>query len=518
VGYEAFEPIELPVEAWADPVVRRYCAAADGPGLLRYFIQRYGLGQGHIGRLAGLEAAAISKTVNGRSGPIRDILKWRRIADALDMPAVNRALVMGADDALPLAAAQPAPVTEAVGRTVDFVAWLGARVAGLFAVVDTWHGHDEDPDGLQGLIHQEVLMFDSADVGDAAGPTFAASRRQALMSLAALPLAFAFTPAASNATAEGERERFVARCAASITACWHLLRSNDIQAVDTVVSGYLVRLDGVARQPSRHRRAAAVLASQAHYIAGIVAMHRDRNLATRHRHNQQAVYYARLSGDPRTEAEALHVLGNDLILRNTIGGPNDPAVAQATYARIDSFTGLTPLQRSKHHAFMALVAARMAREDDAIEGVARAESLFPDQPEQDDAFVYAEYSAGSRFLTEGRTFLALAEHYPDRDYAQHAARTFAYVQDLGGTSTPSRILAEISNYRAHAATLLNDLDAVEFHLNDSIERALSLRSQLRLAEAQGAWRDAATRWPVETRVKQLGDHLRTARQRQLSPQ
>jgi hypothetical protein len=68
--------------------------------------------------------------------------------------------------------------------------WFGARTARLITLVDRWHDPASRVDSLQELLHQEIVMFDAvtADNMPAVDRLYEFSRRQALLSLAALPL------------------------------------------------------------------------------------------------------------------------------------------------------------------------------------------------------------------------------------------------------------------------------------------------------------------------------------------
>src|SRR5579859_4494091 len=93
------------------------------------------------------------------------------------------------------------------------------------------------------------------------GARYGLSRRQALMTIAALPAA------ATGAWPAGEADGpFLSRCAASLTACWHLLRGSDLASVEQMMTAYLLPLEAAASRDSRDRQAAAILTSQAHRI------------------------------------------------------------------------------------------------------------------------------------------------------------------------------------------------------------------------------------------------------------
>src|SRR5229473_3675982 len=44
----------------------------------------------------------------------------------------------------------------------EWPAWFGTRLAHLIALIDSWRSSTAQPDSLQTLLHQEILMFDTA--------------------------------------------------------------------------------------------------------------------------------------------------------------------------------------------------------------------------------------------------------------------------------------------------------------------------------------------------------------------
>ena len=119
-------------------------------------------------------------------------------------------------------------------EVADWPAWFGIRLAQLTTTVDQWRGELFDSDGLQAWLHQELLM---SDAGEPEGGSTAhvLSRREALAALAALPLALC-TSIQRGFTSGATTETFLARCAAGLTACWHLLRGSDLDTVDRMLS------------------------------------------------------------------------------------------------------------------------------------------------------------------------------------------------------------------------------------------------------------------------------------------
>ena len=389
----------------------------------------------------------------------------------------------------------------APGGAPESSAWFGVRTAHLIGTVDNWPGPGAQSDGLQSLLDREFLMFDAIAESQESAPTV--SRRQALITIAALPLTLA-APNAGLRIQDVATESFLSRCAASLTACWHLLRGSDLYTIDHVLSAYLLKLEAITKHLSPHQDEAARLASQAHRICGIVALHRNQ-LRIREYHCKQALHYATATSDTSTRVSAL------ISLASTYFYDADPAHAATIYEQALALeSGLPLLQRSRIHAELSVVYAQLGRELDALGAAELAEQLYPRYPEQDPSFLYAEFTKASLTLEHGLSYLALAERLPGREYQCAAAEVFARAEQTAAGPVPDRIRFEIINHQAHTAVLMNDLDAFETYLGRALDGVILLGSKQRQKEMQMAWRRAGGAWPNDKRLKALGEQLQPA--------
>jgi tetratricopeptide (TPR) repeat protein len=384
--------------------------------------------------------------------------------------------------------------------------WFGVNLARLIGMVDNWTGPMSRIDSLQALLHEEFLMFDAVapEGPDSEHVVHALARRQALVALAALPMTIVSADRiASDATRTigAAQDIFLSRCAASITACWHLLRGSDLPTVDKMLSHYLIPLEATAYQPSKYQGAAATLASQAHRISGILALHRDQ-IRVREHHCKRALHYATVASDVSSQASAL------ISLASTYFYESAPAKAAAVYERALALeSAIPPLQRSRVHAELSVVYAQAGREREAIRSGEHAEEFYPAQPEQDPSFLYAEFTPASLTLEKGLAFVALAEQFPSGTYQHKAAEVFARLNDGRLMPVPDRIRYEIINHQARTAVLLDDLDAFEAYFRRGLEGVVLLGSKQRHRESRLAWERASERWPRERRINALTERL-----------
>jgi len=381
----------------------------------------------------------------------------------------------------------------------DWPVWFGMRLAHTTSMIHNWTG--EQSDTLQTLLHQEIMMFD-ASAPDGGPAAFEMSRRQALVTLAALPLTLGAPRGFGNSDAA--IEFFLSHCGASLTACWHLLKGSDLDTVDRLLNGYLMELETVARRPSNYQGPAARLASQGHRISGIIALHRNHIRAREH-HCKQALEYARIAEDVGSRVSAL------ISLASTYFYDSDPVRAAETYENALTFdAGMSRLQRSRTRAELSVVYGQLGREGETLESAELAEQLYPQQPEQDPSYLYAEFTRASLTLEQGLAYAALAERHPERGYQQIAANVFARVEHAARNSVPDRIRYEITNHQAATAVLLDDMEAFEVYMTRGVEGALLLGSKQRQKEVRAAWRLANETWPADPRLRNLGRDLMPA--------
>ena len=147
---------------------------------------------------------------------------------------------------------------------------------------------------------------------------------------------------------------------------------------------------------------------------------------------------------------------------------------------------------------------QLGREQDALRAAGKAEELYPDRPESDPSYLYAEFTPASLALERGMAYVALAKQFPGRGYQDRAADIFSRAADAG----PARIRFEIINHQAGVAVLAGDIDTFQEHMTRGMEGVALLGSRQRLREMHETWQKATARWPGEKRLQAIGDGLR----------
>lgn len=381
--------------------------------------------------------------------------------------------------------------------------WFGIRLAQLIGLVEGWRYQKGQVSALQGILAQEIIMFNASAPapGEPGDVAFDQSRRQALTTLAALPLAFATTSVLSAGGGVAAQESFLAQCTASLTACWQLLRGSDLKVVDHVLASYLVPLEGLAHQRSKLQQTAATLASQAHRMRGILALHLRQVTLFEH-HSKQAVRYATLASDVTAEILALSSLGQAYFYSA------EPTWALSTQERALALENRMPsVQRSRVHADLSVSYGQLGREHDALRSARHAEEIYPDHPEDDPSYLYNVLSPAGLSLKQGLAYLALAERHEGRGYQRKAADVLGRIDRIPAMVICDRTRYEIANHQARAAVLLDDMDAFEIYIRRGLDGVALLGSKQRLREAKQAWQLAMNRWPNERRLAPVAERL-----------
>jgi tetratricopeptide (TPR) repeat protein len=218
------------------------------------------------------------------------------------------------------------------------------------------------------------------------------------------------------------------------------------------------------------------------------------------------VYFADIASDASCQATAL------ISLANTHFYSASPETAARVYEKgLALQETISPLLRSRMHAELSVVYGQMGRVQDAIRSAELSEENYPDEPEHDPSFLYAEFTPASLALEKGLAYVALAERDPSHDYQNRAADIFSTIDEGGSMPTPDRIRFEVANNQARAAVLLDDVDAFEAHMIRGLEGVALLGSNQRRREARIAWQRATEKWPHERRIDSLQERLQLTR-------
>src|SRR6266516_49393 len=365
-------------------------------------------------------------------------------------------------------------------------AWFGRKLAYLLTIVEECCGHQELQQKMGNVLNSMQPKANDKE--------YTLSRRQLLITLATLPTVLLLT-ILQGRLSTGRIEQFLARSAASLAACWHLMRGCEYSSVEELLPTYLPLLTNLAQEHSKYQSTAASLATQAYRLKGILALH-NNDARARDIFFQQAMYYAQIAQNPGLFVAALISLAYH---------KPDPVEAEQLYQRALVYKQtLSPLQRCRLYVELSVAYAQQNREDEAIQYLYFAQQEYPKQPENDPSFLYAEFDPSSMILEKGRVHLALTHYQPDGQHPQQAWETFAHVETSQSTLALSeRIRYEIVNYQAETALVLRDRDLCCNYIEQGVQGAVLLGSARRRKEVLATTNKALKLWPHEGRVKEL---------------
>jgi len=291
-------------------------------------------------------------------------------------------------------------------------------------------------------------------------------------------------------------EEFLPQCANALKACWHLLHGKGLTIAPELLGTYVPTLMTLAFRPSHYQETVASLATQAKILQAVFSMHRS-DLTAREMHCLEAVRCGRLADDPGILAAALMYQGYTY----TYCLPRPKKAVPCYQEALQALGSEASLLRSDIYIGLADAYARLGDERKALETFALAQTHFPMHPEQDPRFLYADCRWPELYQWEGKVYLDLATHYPDRGYHQKAFDAFAQ----GAALQPERDLSisETLLNQAEAASGLGDLEHYTACLRDGAIKGIEAGSQKRYNEAYTIFQRTPKKWLNEKAMRDV---------------
>ncbi|MBE3558889.1 MAG: hypothetical protein IMW89_06650 [Ktedonobacteraceae bacterium] len=381
---------------------------------------------------------------------------------------------------------------------VDDRAESGASIAQIITEVDDWVGHAAFCQELQLILAQKVRMA-NLQLEQQNGQESFLKQETLLTALVTLPHAL-FSSFQQKRRPAIQAESLLPRCAASLMACWFLMNASSLTFVEQSLLTYLPALEALAQQYSKYQAVAAHLATEGYMLRAILALHRLA-LAEREHYCRKAITSSNLSGDPRLQAGAWMYLGYTHCYQ---GKPEEaiPTFLQALHC----LGKLRSLLRSDIYMGLACAYGQCQKEKEACEAITLAQQYFPAHPEHEPDYLYASCGLSALYIWEGRTYLALGEHFPDRGYYQKAWKALGQVSGTRPASERDR--TEILIYQSKAALGKRELAVASDYLEIGLDAAKALGSKRRVSEACEVYRQMCNDWPNEPRMRALLERFR----------
>jgi transcriptional regulator with XRE-family HTH domain len=339
------------------------------------------------------------------------------------------------------------------------------------------------------------------------GLTMDISRREALYTLAALPLA-----TLSTLHVEKSDDEVLRRSAAGIAACEQLSRGTgtDMREASKALTSYLPQLQAIAKSSpsSKLRVQSAKLITQVHIREAVLATHlTGTRLAVAHA--SQSVEYAEASGDVALMISALVWHAWALFSDGQASGAMDVAL-HAKYL-VEKTDRLSSLTCSSVHAVAAKYQAFNGPryKADALKTLHQARDRFEDAGKYNDKSMYLDHSLDVLMLVDGMV------HYYSGD-ATSAYAVFSRVID------PDSVQPKIAfSSKRLEIEAINDLTLASLKLPEpkkdkersiklwrvGLQGAIDLRSEQRFNEVVIAYHIMEALWDDDEDVKELRELL-----------
>ena len=284
---------------------------------------------------------------------------------------------------------------------------------------------------------------------------------------------------------------FLYQCEENVLACWRLMKGSEITVVQSVLCTWLPPLEHIIRQSSIYRQRSASLAVQGYIIAGLVAVLR-KDYEGAEWCCKQAIEYSEFTEDPNLKVAALKHLATKY------NSAKYHLKTLHTYQEaLVSVEQTSPLLQSRIYLGLALAYAQCGKKSEAFQYWDLTQKTFPDKPEDDPSFLYADCGRSSLNHYSGLMYLAFGQ-------ADKAYQIFdEVVQIQQKVAIPERTIIEIVNCKAEAAIMRKNLDLTCAHLQEGVQGAIRLRSEKRLHDSLILYRQARTIWPRERSLLEL---------------
>ncbi len=207
---------------------------------------------------------------------------------------------------------------------------------------------------------------------------------------------------------KGEPARIAESCenwAESMGICWKIYMQGGHLELEKQLPDYFCNLKGPALFPGPAQVKAAHVLSEAYQLQALLKLHRADFIAAQISCTQ-AINYSQLANDRNIFIAAQIRMGNILIYHK------QPRAALAAYEEASRHINcadhyISPLLHSLTFLGMGTLYAGLGSEKEAMQYLQLAVGIFPDEPEEDLAYVYMREDASLFILHEGLILLKI---------------------------------------------------------------------------------------------------------------
>jgi tetratricopeptide (TPR) repeat protein/DNA-binding XRE family transcriptional regulator len=278
-----------------------------------------------------------------------------------------------------------------------------------------------------------------------------------------------------------------------IESCWMLYMVGGQTDLERLLPTYLANLTKPTLYPGPDQKMAAGLTAQVYQMTGLLELQRGDFIAAQ-MNGTQALVYSQLSRDWNIYIASQIRLASIFSARKRMGSALS-AYNDALRHVNASNGGISPILHSWIFAGLGEIQATMGREKEALQFLQLALAVFPDKPEDDPCFSYAQCDRSMLFAYEGLIFLRLGQ-------PKMAWEAFAQVDDLK-PAPPERTRAEFLRYKAYTSYVLGNMIQSCIYLEAAARAAQEINSDLYVSEVYTLYEHMLSIWGQEPRVRAL---------------
>jgi transcriptional regulator with XRE-family HTH domain len=278
-----------------------------------------------------------------------------------------------------------------------------------------------------------------------------------------------------------------------LASCWQLYMVGGQEELERLVPSYLTNLTRSTLHPGPAQKMAAGLSTQAHQLTALLALQRG-DFITAQMNGSQALVFSQLAKDWNLYIASQIRLATIFSARKRIGSAL--SAYNDALRRVNSVDdGISPMLHSWIFAGLGEIQAAMGREKDALQFMRLAYAVFPDNPEEDPCFVYAQCDRSMLFLYEGLIFLRLGQ-------PKMAWKAFAQVDELK-PAPAERTRAEFLKHKTYTSIVLGNMIQSCIYLEAASKAAQEIGSDLAFSENYALYEHMLAIWGQEPRVRAL---------------
>jgi transcriptional regulator with XRE-family HTH domain len=356
-------------------------------------------------------------------------------------------------------------------------------------------------DERRGAIRQAIEEFDTMN---AANKNYRITRREALCSLATLPMITLGLTIPGSTVQPAQYGQALAQCAASLEACWQLYKSSEMSDLTLAfksVSKYLPALEMIAHNSSQYRQEALDLATRFALMQTLLGWHCVGSTETI-QYARHAVGLSKEAGDISLQLSAYSKLAwayfHDKKYSLALAPAQKAEALLLQYQQTSNAQSLHPCIQGGIYSTLALMQARNGHSPD--DAIGKATELDPG----DECFAFMDFKRSNLLLEAGYTYC----YYGDQAKAMEVLARRVDPETLTPRMPQSAVgLVATINTMALASVKIKDRDMEKtIHLwTAGIEGARTLQSEQRFNDAVATYELMDVVWPAEPRIKDLRD-------------